>query len=264
MGIHAYKWHAKDYAKHSSAQKKWADEMLAKLSLFGAENVLDLGCGDGKISAQIASMLKQGNVLGIDSSASMIELAQQQYSSCENLSFKQQDAIDFCYSERFDLIFSNAVLHWVEDHLSVLKNCANSLRQGGKILLQMGGKGNANELLQVIEEVINQPSWQPYFKDFSFPYYFYGKEEYKNWLDESALKIERIELIEKDMQHESCDALLGWIRTAWMPYTNRVAEKQRNEFIDDIMKTYLGYYPADDTGRTHVNMVRLEVAAMKA
>ncbi|MFQ5544179.1 MAG: class I SAM-dependent methyltransferase, partial [Nitrospiria bacterium] len=74
-----YHWNAEDYAKHASAQQSWARELIAKLKLHGHENVLDIGCGDGKITAEIAAALPNGSVVGIDSADSMIKLARKAY-----------------------------------------------------------------------------------------------------------------------------------------------------------------------------------------
>ena len=70
-----YQWDAADYAQHSSEQFKWACELTEKLDLRGDETVLDIGCGDGKVTAAIAAQLPNGRVVGIDSSPQMIELA---------------------------------------------------------------------------------------------------------------------------------------------------------------------------------------------
>ena len=74
-----FKWNAKDYSKSSAEQEKWAQELISKLKLMGTERVLDIGCGDGKVTAAIASHLPKGFVLGIDSSEEMIVFAQKAF-----------------------------------------------------------------------------------------------------------------------------------------------------------------------------------------
>ena len=61
-----YQWNAQDYEKHSLAQQKWARELLDKLSLHGTEDVLDIGCGDGKVTAEISRLVSKGKIVGID------------------------------------------------------------------------------------------------------------------------------------------------------------------------------------------------------
>ena len=70
-----YLWDAKEYAKHSQNQYEWALELIPKLKLKGNEVLLDIGCGDGKVSATLASYLPNGRVVGIDSSEEMVSQA---------------------------------------------------------------------------------------------------------------------------------------------------------------------------------------------
>ena len=74
-----YAWDAKDYAKNSQNQFQWAQELIPKLKLRGNESLLDIGCGDGRITAEIAKCLPDGKAIGIDNSAQMINLAQSNF-----------------------------------------------------------------------------------------------------------------------------------------------------------------------------------------
>ena len=174
-----YTWNAEDYEKHSQAQQNWARELIDKLSLKGTEDVLDLGCGDGKVTAEISRSVENGSVIGVDNSTSMIELAVERYPSSQysNLSFTVMDASNLSFEECFDVVFSNAALHWVKNHKPVVDGLFRSLKPSGKILLQMGGKGNASHILSVLSEIQSSPEWQPYFEGFEFPYGFLGIEE---------------------------------------------------------------------------------------
>jgi trans-aconitate 2-methyltransferase len=70
-----YEWNADDYARNASVQQKWARELATKLYLQGDETLLDIGCGDGQISAELAAQVPRGWVVGVDSSAAMVDLA---------------------------------------------------------------------------------------------------------------------------------------------------------------------------------------------
>lgn len=93
------------------------------------------------------------------------------------------------------------------------------------------------------------------------PYYLRGPEEYQDWLPQAGFCPVRVELIPKDMQHPDPVGLLGWLRTTWFPYTDRLPADQREPFLNEVVATYLAAHPADDAGRTHVAMARLEVEA---
>ena len=263
--MNAYNWNAREYEKYSQSQLLWARELIKKLNLKGTEDILDLGCGDGKITAEIASLVKNGSVTGVDNSESMITLATEKYAASHypNLSFRLMDAGQLLFKECFDVVFSNAALHWVKNHQPLLEGIYNSLKSGGKILLQMGGKGNADFILSIFEDVQSHPEWQPYFSNFDFPYVFPETEEYAILLSEAGFSIQRVELISKDMEHAGASGLESWIRTTWLPYTERIPEEKRDVFIKAISAKYIENEPMDPDGIVHVTMVRLEVEAKK-
>jgi trans-aconitate methyltransferase len=125
----------------------------------------------------------------------------------------------------------------------------------------MGGKGNAAQIIEVIEYIIKQGRWSEFFNDFTFPYGFCSPDEYREWLNMLGFTALKAELVSKDMIHGNEDKLASWIRTTWLPYTHRIPEAQREDFIQAIVKQYIKKYPADIDGRIHLQMKRLEVQA---
>jgi trans-aconitate 2-methyltransferase len=263
--MNTYSWNAKDYERNSQAQQKWARELIANLNLRGVEDILDLGCGDGKVTAEIARLVGDGSVVGVDNSRQMIDLAKEKYSPHKhpNLSFQVMDASCLSFENCFDVVFSNAVLHWVKNHKPVIEGLYKSLRIGGKILLRMGGKGDAEGMLSVIDDVKASDKWAQYFTEFEFPYTFLGIDEYQILLKESGFSIKHVELIPKDMTHDGKPGLEGWIRTTWLPYTERIPKAKREAFIEEVCSKYLEKVPLEADGKAHVAMVMIEVAAEK-
>jgi trans-aconitate 2-methyltransferase len=259
-----YQWDARDYRESSSAQLQWARELLNTLQLRGNERILDIGCGDGKITAEIAKRLPNGSVVGIDSSEEMIKFSIEEFPQdyYPNLDFMIAEAQKLPFDEEFDVTFSNATLHWVIDHANVLQGIKRSLKPEGRILLQMGGRGNASALFTVLDSMLLKDKWGKFFREFSFPYGFYGDDDYRMWLMQAGLKEKRIELIPKDMTQKGKDGLASWIRTTWLPYTQRVSEALQDDFIQEIVDRYTEKFPPDGEGIIHVSMMRLEVEAM--
>ncbi len=261
-----YQWNARDYAKNSGPQQLWARELIHKLDLAGDERLLDIGCGDGKVTAEIAAAVPNGSVLGIDNSEAMIALAQSQSPSAAipNVRFRRDDARSLTFHNEFDVVFSNATLHWIRDQRPVLRGIFDALKQKGKVLLQMGGRGNAASVLAVFDEMMKTDEWNKYFTGFEFSYGFYDPDEYGTWLRESGLQKKRIELIPKDMTYDSRNGLEAWIRTTWLPYTQRIPEEKKKLFIAELADRYVNRHPADARGTIHVAMMRLEVEALKS
>jgi trans-aconitate 2-methyltransferase len=266
MNEEGIRWNAAEYARNSAAQQEWARELIAKLALTGNESVLDLGCGDGKVTAEIAGLVPAGRVVGVDSSEDMIRLSRAAFPQPRHptLSFQAGDVRALPFEREFDVVFSNATLHWVKDHGPVLKGAARSLRPGGRILFQMGGRGNGAEIFKVAAQMAGSNEWSRWFEGFEFPWGFYGPEEYEPWCAAVGLKVRRIELLPRTMQQKGAEGLAGWIRTTWMPYTERVPADRRDSFVREASERYVKAHPADARGVVSVDMVRLEVDAVKA
>lgn len=260
------KWNATDYNQNSANQQRWARELIAKLELKGNERILDIGCGDGKITTEIASYLPTGSILGIDSSLAMIEFARSKFprSDFPNLTFQQQDATCLNFDNEFDLIVSFNCLHWIFDHFPVLQGIKKSLKPSGKVGLQFAGKSNATSLRNIIEQVIYSAKWQDYFQNFTWQTRAYSDTEYRDLLKRMGLKANRVELVRKVAIHQGKIGLKAWIRTTGTAnYLNQVPPNLHQEIIDEIVDTYLESYTLDDTDCLHISMVMLEVEATK-
>ena len=260
-----YKWDAQDYSKNSEAQRNWAMELINQLQLKGNESVLDIGCGDGRITSEIARIVTRGNVIGIDSSEEMINLASNKYppSQHSNLYFELIDAQKIPYVNQFDVIFSNAALHWVKDHNKVMHGITTALKTNGRILLQMGGKGNASDILTFFDDLMNEDKWNKYFAEFNFTYSFLDITDYESLLHQYNLTANQIELIPKDMKQIGKEGLDGWIRTTWLPYLEKIPEELKEQFISEIVERYIEKFPLDEAGFAHDRMMRLQVSAIK-
>lgn len=226
---------------------------------------MDIGRGDGKITAELARSLPSGRAVGVDSSPAMINLAKSTFPSegHSNLSFHLMDARQLSFQEEFDVAFSNAALHWILDQKSVLLGVARSLRHGGRLLFQMAGKGNAAAVLEVFDGLMATEQYRRYFEGFTFPYSFLTPQEYRQLLVQAGLAPVRVELIGKDMKFPDVAGLAGWIRTTWLPFTERVPAKLRDCLVKDIADSYLQRYPLQGDGCVHMEMMRLEIEAKK-
>jgi hypothetical protein len=127
----------------------------------------------------------------------------------------------------------------------------------------MGGKGNAQDILSILDELLLEKRWKKFFEGFVFPYGFYAPEEYEAWFRDVGLEPQRAELLQKDMRLQGKAGLAGWVRTTWLPYTERLPVTLRDEFIKEVVNRYVEGHPPDEAGIVHVRMVRLEVEATK-
>jgi trans-aconitate methyltransferase len=259
------KWNAADYAANSSVQQSWARELIAKLKLHGDEHILDVGCGDGKVTAEIARALPRGSITGADASPQMIEFANKQFPAAKfpNLRFRAMDARKLKFERQFDLIFSNAALHWVDDHEAILRGAAAILKTGGHLMISCGGKGNAHDVFLALRPEMRLKRWREFFRQMPMPYFFYAPSDYEKWLPKAGFKIERLELAPKDATYAGAEGFATWLRTTWLPFVQRVPENLREEFIAAVTQRYVAKHPPDADGKIRVRMVRLEIEVVK-
>jgi trans-aconitate methyltransferase len=257
-------WDAADYAGHSRGQFGWALSVIDRLGLAGHERVLDVGCGDGKVSAAIAARLPRGRVVGVDRSAEMIDLAARTWTrSGGNLSFFVRDAQALDLAAEFDVAFSNAAIHWMGELPAVLRGIAGALESGGRAFLSMGGRGTAPLVFEALERFQRDRRWSGYLAGTSAPYHFRGPEEFSSALANAGLRPSRVELVAKPLQHADRAALTGWLRTTWMWTTERMPDDVRVDFLEALTDEVAPGCARQSDGALLLPMVNLEAQAVK-
>ena len=254
-------WNAADYNRNSQNQYRWGIELITEARVKAGEKVLDIGCGDGKITAVIASIAGPGNVTGIDASKKMIEFAKKGFPKGVEFIAKKGEKIDF--PEKFDLIYSNACLHWIADQDKVVKGVFRALKPGGRIFFQMGGKGNAGIMNIIVDGMTRQREWSKYFRNFAPPYHFHSTAGYRKFLKNSGLKPVKIVLVPKMAKHDAESGLKSWIRTTWFPYSDKIPLKLRDKFISQAAASYIKATKQDKNKEIKMKMIRLQVEAVK-
>src|ERR1700730_3809121 len=132
-------WDAAEYSRRSGLQQAMAEEVLALLDLEGPERVLDVGCGDGKITAEIAARVPRGTVVGVDSSHDMIAFASSHFGPAvrPNLRFEVADARRLPFREEFDLVISFNALHWLPEQDAALRSIRSAMKSDGLAQLRL-------------------------------------------------------------------------------------------------------------------------------
>lgn len=131
------KWNTSLYDVNHHFVSEYGKELLAFIPDNPEQSILDLGCGTGTLTVQLSRLA--GKVIGIDSSQSMINKAKEQFG---HIAFRICNALDMPFSQEFDVIFSNAVFHWITDHHLLLQNIYRSLKPQGRLVCEFGAKGN--------------------------------------------------------------------------------------------------------------------------
>ena len=260
------KWNAADYAANSAAQQIWARELIAQLHLRGDEHILDVGCGDGKVTAEIARAVPKGSVTGIDASPEMIGFARKTFppSKIPNLKFQIMDARHIRLARRFDVVFSSSVLHWVDDHPAFLRGAAACLRPGGRLVVSCGGKGNAQDVFVALRPEMRLKRWREFFRKMEKPYFFYGPADYEKWLPHFGFKSHGVRLSPKDAVYDGARPICGVVSH----HLAALHPARAGRFARRIHRraSWTVIWPnirPDADGRVHVRMVRLEIEAVR-
>lgn len=256
------RWDPDDYSRNAPAQTAWATDLIPLLELSGDEVILDLGSGDGRVTAALASLVPDGHVVGLDASPAMVAHARRHHGAAHpNLEFVLGDMQTVPFRQRFDRVFSNACLHWAQDLSAVADGIGRVLRPRGRAVLQCGGAGNAAPMVAVLDGLIRSPAWAPYFPDTAFRYTFPDDAFFRTLLVTGGLAPIEVGLIPKMMVLAGRDGLAGWVRTTWLRYTRAVPADQRKAFVDALVDGYLVRHPPRPDGTVEVPMVRLQAVA---
>jgi trans-aconitate 2-methyltransferase len=166
-------WDAATYHAVSAPQQAWAGALLDRLALRSDETVLDAGCGSGKITERIAQLVPDGRVYAVDAAPSMVEHTRQALADSVRppVTALCQDLVELALPEPVDAIFSNATFHWIPDHPRLFAALFRTLRPGGRLVAQCGGKGNIDSFRVLADEVAQgDPRFAPYFRDWRGPW----------------------------------------------------------------------------------------------
>ncbi len=233
-------WHAGDYSQQSSLQKAMANEQLSKLTLRGDEHVLDVGCGEGKITAVVAARLAAGKVLGIDPSRDMIAFAAQHFGppAYSNLRFDVVDVRRMPYVAEFDLVLSFNALHWVPEQDAALQSIRAALKPGGEALLRFVPQGERESLEDVIEEIRRQDHWSEYFIGFRKPYAHFTPAEYRQLAVQNGLRVVRLDVEDKAWDFQTREAFASFARATFVEWTQHLPREQWDTFIAEVLERY--------------------------
>lgn len=173
--MNARDWDAATYDRVSAPQQEWAREQLERLHLEGDEVVLDAGCGSGKVTGLLVEMVPSGRVYAVDVAPSMVEHTRQALG--DRVIAYCQDLTEVSVPEPVDAVFSNATFHWIPDHERLFAALFSTLKPGGRLVAQCGGRGNIDSFRVLADEVARTGEFARYFTDWHGPWNYAGAEE---------------------------------------------------------------------------------------
>ena len=233
-------WDARVYNRISALQRWLAEKSLASLTLDGGERVLDVGCGDGTITAEIAGRLPRGSVLGVDASHAMVTFASERFpeTTHPNLAFQVADAARLDVGDRFDLVVSFNCLHWVRDQAAALLGIRAALAPSGRTHLRLVPQGPRRSLEDVIEDTVSTPPWTPYFHDHRPPYLHLTPDAYRALAERCDLRIERLDVQQEAWDFGSRAEFVHFADATFVEWTRSIPTPRHEAFINDVLDRY--------------------------
>jgi trans-aconitate 2-methyltransferase len=256
-----YEFDGKKYKEASAHQKEWGAKLIRELHLSGTERILDLGCGDGALTAQLATLAPQGAVVGIDASECMIETARSYQR--ENLSFAVCDINSMNFRNEFDIIFSNAALHWIKNHKTLLEKVFLTLKSGGILRFNFAGDGNCANFFSVVKEAVKQPQFASYFSDFEWPWYMPTIEEYELLVRTIPFTESRVWSENADRFFDDTETMKKWIdQPSLVPFMKLLPDEHKEDFRQFVIGHMIQKTCQAD-GRCFETFRRINVVAKK-
>ncbi|KAG1474439.1 hypothetical protein G6F56_000358 [Rhizopus delemar] len=252
-------WSPSNYSKHASWVPKLGSTILDILNPQPEEHILDFGCGDGVLTADLAQRCK--TVIGIDASDRLISKAPRR-SNITYFTIDGHDAdawFDKTKQTHFDAVFSNATLHWLKrDPVKAIQSIHHTLKPKGRFVAEFGGFMNCSDVGNALIGALNKrglngPSYWPWF----FP----SVETYSEMLTENGFEISSIELVPR-LTELSTD-ITGWIETFGFTFLQALkTDQERKEVVTEIQE-YLRPCNQRNDGKWFVFYNRLRVVAIK-
>ena len=190
-------WNVELYRKHSYVWQ-YGSKLLEMLDPKPGEDILDLGCGTGELTAEIAAT--GARVVGLDAAESAIAQCRQKYPQIE---FVVANGADFSLESSFDAVFSNAALHWIHPPAAAVNCIYRALKPGGRLVAEFGGKGNVNRIIEAIEMTIA--------RSIKKRWYFPSIGEYSTLLEQQGFTVNFATLFSRPTKLAGEDGLANWL-----------------------------------------------------
>jgi len=256
-----YEFDGDKYLRASKHQKEWGQKLISEFHFIGSESILDLGCGDGVLTKMIADRVPSGNILGIDVSEGMIKKAKELKQ--DNLRFQLLNINDIDFEEEFDIIISNATLHWVLGHKKLIKNCHRALKENGVIRFNLAGDRNCSNLISVIRDIMNREAYKRYFADFEWPWCMPTILDYRRLLTVNNFGKIRIWDENADRYFKDVDEMISWIdQPAIVPFITRIDDSEKVNFRKAVIDKMVSITREGD-GRCFETFRRINVYGEK-
>jgi SAM-dependent methyltransferase len=247
---HQQIWDPDRYARNARFVADLGAPVVDLLAPRAGERILDLGCGDGVLTAKLASLGCQ--VIGVDASAQQIDAARKLGLDARVMN---GEALDF--DSEFDAVFSNAALHWMRDPAKVIAGVNRALKPHGRFVGELGGDGCVAKIKKALVEALNRRGMDG---EAASPWYFPTVADYSEHLTSGGFVVNYIALIPRPTPLPG--DVTGWLETFAESFTTTLPPAERPSYIAEVQEA-LRPDLCDAEGKWTADYIRLRFAANK-
>jgi trans-aconitate 2-methyltransferase len=252
-------WNPQQYLKFAQPRLRPAIDLLARIDATSPARIYDLGCGTGGITRLLAQRWPHAHITGVDDSAEMLGQAARQSSAIE---WVRQSVASWRPTERADLIFSNAALHWLPEHGQLFSSLVDALAPNGILAVQMPRNFQAPSHT-LIHETARSGPWQDALARLIEPSPVHEPQFYYSLLHERAVNLD---IWESEYLHalEGKDAVKEWTKGTWLKrFLDALEEPQRSDFEAEYARRVSAAYPPLANGQTLFPFRRLFIVLQR-
>ena len=253
-------WNPDLYLKFKNERTQPSIDLISKINIsFRPKSILDIGCGPGNSSQALLQRWPGAKLTGIDSSPNMIDKAKKSYP--DNI-WIVADASKYTSDTKYDIVFSNATIQWIPNHENLFKNFLNLTNDGGVLAVSVP-RFDEMPISKILNKVAGNEKWKTATKGCAETFTRYDYQFYYNLISPDY---QTVEMWQTDYIHvlESQPAIIEWISSTGMkPYLDRLNEKEKTQFEDEVLSEIKHYYPVQNNGKVLFPFKRLFMIGYK-
>jgi trans-aconitate methyltransferase len=224
-------WNTSLYDNKHDFVFKYGEYLVHMLTPQEGEQILDVGCGTGYLTQLIAS--SGAMVTGMDSSVDMIAKAKNDY---PHLSFRVASVTDFSFGQSYDAMFSNAVLHWVTEKEKAIQCMYNNLKPGGRLVLEMGGKGNVEKIVNALRAALKKHGYKK--NAARQPWYFPSLSEYTGLLEKQGFRVTYAAHYNRETElKDAQQGIKDWVDMFGSAFLEGIGNEEKDAILEDVQET---------------------------
>jgi len=232
------------YDSKAVVQFQLGIRLIDQLQIQDGETILDIGCGTGRLTLELARRTPKGSVIGLDRNSDMIKKALENLGNSKlliaNTVFIEEDILHYETPLQFNAIFSNSALHWIQETQELYQKIYAFLAPGGRLVAQMPAKGSLNKFISVFMEPIQTLDLSAYFKNWDYPLKFITPKALQRILITIGYVDMKIWVEDQQIQFQSPQEVLDFLKTASIvPILSRLPTGEKDSYLNcllDIIK----------------------------